>query len=70
MQIVMPNTVYFQNSPYLFTLEPRLSWFTPNITLLLLVKITDMGSKWALSLANPISRLGSVPPDLFKAFQS
>jgi hypothetical protein len=25
------NTVYFQNPPYLFTLEPKLSRFTRNI---------------------------------------
>ena len=26
------NTVYFQNPPYLFTLEPKLLWFTRNIS--------------------------------------
>ena len=28
---ISANTVYFQNPPYLFTLEPKLSRFTRNI---------------------------------------
>jgi hypothetical protein len=67
---IYANTVYFQNPPYLFTLEPKLSRFTRNLTSVIFTNNKRVGLKWALSLANPISCLGSVPRDLFKSFRA
>ena len=48
----------------------KLSRFTRNINVGDFTNNKRVGLKWALSLANPISCLGSVPRNLFKSFRA